>query len=536
MSKFVNTGASKADKPDTTNSPISRWNVYDSVDQVFSGRTQPKYGIHGGICCSQSQITSIGLYILQCGGGSIDACIAIAAGLSVVEPMSTGIGGDCFVLHYDSVTHQVEGLNGSGRSPRELHHTHIVDTHATYDSKDKTKVVGLHPLSVHSVTVPGAVAGWCDAYDKWSNKKLSLLQLLQPAIDLANNGFVVGSVTAAMWSTWSNVLRQTEYGSELLKSDGTAPTAGEIMTNKHMGRVLQLIGEHGKSAFYEGSVGNSIIDAMNQRGGLMTQNDLSSHQSTLVKPITVQYNGIDIHEIPPNGSGITVLLALNIIKKLNLLHKYQHNSVEHLHLLIECMRIAFVDTRWYVTDSDHSDTRDKHGPIPVQQLLSDEYAQSRAKLFNESKATIDVQRGSPVVSSDTVSFVAVDNAGNATSFINSLYMGFGSGIVPKQCGFALQNRGANFVIDVDHPNHLQGNKRPYHTIIPGMATRNNQLYAPFSVMGGFMYVLYCIVLYCRSYQYISIGTQTNTPIYIYVVVFVQATPRSCSDVSSYDRL
>lgn len=498
--KFVNTGASKAALP-SDNGPCAAWQFYQSIDQLWSRTSQPVFGLNGAVASSQSLATQAGIRILQAGGNAADAAIAVAAALAVTEPCSTGLGGDCFAIHYDAKTKQVEGLNGSGRSPGSISADAITGSHALTDQQSQ-QVNGIHALSVHAVTVPGAAAGWWDTYDRWGSKQLTMKQIVQPAIDLAANGWPVGPATAAMWLTGVACLQRTKDGHELLVEGRRSPLAGEVFRNPGMARTLTLLAEQGRDVFYQGEIARAILKVCNENGGHLSAQDLQSHRSTFPQTISVRYHDVDVHELPPNGQGIAALLALNIVTAAGGVGKYAHNSADHLHLLIEAMRLAFCDTRYYVTDMEHADTVSQHGEVPVKALLSQKYAEQRAKLINMSKATIDQKYGSPLASSDTVAFVTVDGQGNSCSFINSNYMGFGTGLVPTGYGFSLQNRGANFHIDSKHPNHLLPNKRPFHTIIPGMVTRaDGQLEAAFNNMGGFMQPQGHVQLLVHQYDY-----------------------------------
>jgi len=388
-----------------------------------------------------------------------------AAALNLTEPMSTGLGGDMFALYYDALTRKISALNGSGRASAAL-------------SIDLLRRQGLDPLPphhAHAVTVPGACAGWCDLIARHGTLPMS--KVLEPAIRLAEEGFPVGPMTAHGWAGGRSLLKGP--GARDLTIEGRAPREGETFRNPALARTLRAIGSGGKDAYYRGETGRAVVAAVQKEGGVLTMEDLQVHESTWVEPISTTYRGMRVWECPPNGQGITALLALNILEGFDL--KGQDPlGPERWHLLIEAMRIAFADARWYVADPQVA-------KVPAAGLLSKEYASGRRSLFDPKRASVDVKRGSPVAGSDTVYFCVVDGRGNACSFINSNYMGFGTGIVPAGCGFSLQNRGACFVTDPGHPNALAPRKRPYHTIIPGMLTRaDGSLYAPFGVMGGFM--------------------------------------------------
>ncbi len=435
----------------------------------FNSRRSPVYGRKGVVATSQPLATSAGLEILTKGGNAADAAVAAAAALNVTEPMSTGIGGDMFALYYSAKTKTVTALNGSGRAPAGL----------TLDRlKKEGFLTELPRFHVHTVTVPGACAGWFDLISKHGS--LPMEEILAPAIRLANEGFPVGPITSHAWMQGVEAqLNSTQNGHELT-IDGCAPVPGEIFHNPGLARTFEAIAHGGASAFYQGKIAEAIVSVINEAGGCLSANDLASHLSTWEEPISVNYRGYRVFECPPNGQGITALIALNILEGFDLA-EYPSLSTERIHLMIEAMRLAFADARWYVSDPAFSN-------IPVKELLSKEYAQERRKLINRQRTTIDSRHGTPVSSSDTVYLSVVDQFGNACSFINSNYWGFGTGIVPKGWGFTLQNRGHNFSLDSAHPNALAPLKRPYHTIIPAMVTReaDDSLYASYGVMGGFM--------------------------------------------------
>ncbi|HJR81302.1 MAG TPA: gamma-glutamyltransferase [Anaerolineales bacterium] len=434
----------------------------------FNSRRSPVFSRNGIVATSQPLATAAGLEILARGGNAADAAVAAGAALNVTEPTSTGIGGDMFALYYSADTKRVTALNGSGRAPAAL----------TLDRLQKDGFsTELPPFHAYTVTVPGACAGWFDLIQKHGS--LSKEEILAPAIRLAQEGFPVAPITAYSWQHGAErQLRSAPNGQELT-IDGRGPKPGEIFRNPNLARTFETIAQGGLSAFYQGEIAEAIVAVIQESGGCMTAEDLASHASTWEEPISVTYRGLRVYECPPNGQGITALIALNVLEGFDL-SSIASISVERLHRMIETMRLAFADSRWYVADPAFSN-------VPVQELLSKEYADERRRLIDLKRATIDPKRGSPVSSSDTVYLSVVDKFGNACSFINSNYWGFGTGIVPKGWGFTLQNRGHNFSLDPNHPNGLAPRKRPYHTIIPAMVTREDgSLYASYGVMGGFM--------------------------------------------------
>lgn len=420
------------------------------------------------VATSQPLATAAGLEILAKGGNAADAAVAAAAALNVTEPTSTGLGGDMFALFYRAQTRQVTALNGSGRAPAGL----------TLERLRREGLgSGLPPFHPHTVTVPGACAGWCDLIERHGT--LSMADILAPAIRLAEGGFPVAPLTAHFWSRVAERQLKIAPNGHELTIEGRGPRAGEIFRNLGLARTLRAVAEGGKQAFYQGEIAEAIVEVLQGAGGCMAADDLAAHASTWETPASVTFGNFRVYECPPNGQGITALLALNLLEGFDLAG-LNPLSVERLHLEIETLRLAFADTRWYVADPAFSPDR--------EWLLSKDYAAERRKLIDPKRATLDQQKGRPFASSDTVYFCVVDRWGNACSFINSNYMGFGTGIVPKGWGFTLQNRGHNFSLDPAHPNRLEPRKRPYHTIIPGLITReaDGSLFGPFGVMGGFM--------------------------------------------------
>ena len=349
----------------------------------FASRRSPVYGRNGIVATSQPLATAAGLEILAKGGNAADAAVAAGAALNVTEPSSTGIGGDMFALFYDAQTKRVTALNGSGRAPSAL----------TLDQLKKEGITTeMPPFHVHTVTVPGACAGWFDLIEKHGS--LSMAEILSPAMRLAQEGFPVGPITSYSWQRGvQNQLKSALNGNELT-INGRGPKPGEIFRNPGLARTFDAIVRGGKQAFYQGEIAEAIVSVIKEAGGCMSAEDLASHTSTWETPISITYRGLRVHECPPNGQGITALIALNLLEGFDL-SSLASLSVERLHLMIEAMRLAFADSRWYVADPAFSN-------IPVQELLSKEYANERRKLIDLKRATIDHKRGTPVSSNADV--------------------------------------------------------------------------------------------------------------------------------------
>ena len=444
----------------------------DSLD--FHSRRSPVYSTRGMVATSQPLAVAAGLEMLARGGNAADAAIATAAALNVTEPCSTGLGGDCFGLYFEASSRKITALNGSGRTPAALSLKRL----SRQGLGDE-----LPPYHPYTITIPGACAGWCDLIER--HGRLSLGEILAPAIRLAESGFPVSPLTAYSWQIAARQQLSTALGGQELTIDGRGPKPGEIFRNPGLARTLRKVAEGGKEAFYQGEIAAAIVAVVHEAGGCLSEDDLAAHTSTWEDPISVSYRGLQVWECPPNGQGLTALLALNLLEGFDL-QGLGPLSTQRLHLEIETLRLAFSDTRWFVSDPAFN-------AIPLAELLSKEYAAFRRQRIDPQQATLDQQHGSPLASSDTVYLSVVDGEGNACSFINSNYMGFGTGIVPSGWGFSLQNRGHNFSLQPDHPNALAPGKRPYHTIIPAMLTRPaaspgepDELLASFGVMGGFM--------------------------------------------------
>ncbi len=430
----------------------------------FESRRSPVLSRRGIVATSQPLASLAGLTMLREGGNAADAAVAAAATLAVTEPTSTGIGGDCFCLFYRADDQSVSAINGSGRSPAALN-LDVVERGG-----------GWQRQGPHAVTVPGSAMGWHDTVTQFG--RMTLADVLQPAIEIAEQGFVMTPAIARGWAGQAELLaNQGPAGHDLLLN-GDAPRAGEVWTNPRLGRVLREVAEGGPDAFYRGRAAERIVEALSEHGGVMSLDDLAMHASTFDSPISTSYRRHRIWECPPNGQGITTLMALNILEGFEI-GEYEARSPAALHLIIEALRLAFADARALVADPSQVD-------VPIEEMLSKSYAAKRRELICDDQTIELASSGFLPGKSDTVYLSAADGDGNACSFINSNYEGFGSCIVPRECGFSLQNRGAGFVVDdPDHPNALAGGKRPYHTIMPSMITRHDgSLFASYGVMGG----------------------------------------------------
>lgn len=442
----------------------------------YSSRRSPVAGSRGIVSTSQPLATLAGIQVLDRGGTAADAAVAVAACLQVTQPCSTGLGGDCFCLYYDAGSRKVHALNGSGRSPRAL--TLELIRSRGYDS-------GVPDFHALTVTVPGAAAAWQEVHNRFG--VLSRPEIMAAAIRLAENGFAVSPLTSAWWNAGvERQLRRTTHGSELL-FDGAGPGPAQFVRLPTLARSLKLFAADGAEPFYRGEVAEAVVRAVRAAGGVMDSADLASHYSEWVEAISVDYRGQRVWECPPNGQGVAALSALNILGSLD--PAILHNDPLRWHYLIEAMRLGFADAGEVVADPDTYED-----PEIVHRYLSKEYGASRASKINRDRAAQDVVFGVPGAGSDTVYFAVVDENGNGCSFINSNYMGFGTGIVPEGYGFSLQNRGKGFRVpptDVSGAlprNVLAPGRRPYHTIIPGMITdpSSGALLTVFGVMGGMM--------------------------------------------------
>ena len=419
---------------------------------------------NGMVASSQPLASLTGIEILKRGGNAVDAAIAMAAVLNVTEPMMTGIGGDMFALVYWSKTKELKGLNASGRAPRAL----------SLDYFAKKNLKQMPTFGMEAVTVPGAFDGWVALNEKYGTMKLA--DLLAPAIAYAENGFPVMEKTAEDWEAEVNRLKQNPAAASNYLVDGRAPRAGEIFRQRNLARTFRTLASGGRDAFYKGEIAKAIADYCAKNGGFITLEDLAATKHDWVTPVLTTYRGYTVYEIPPNGQGITALLALNILEGFDL-KKLSAHPERYYHTLIEATKLAFADRNRYIADPTFA-------KVPVAQLLSKDYAARRRALIDPNKALDSPPPGDINVGSDTTYLTVVDKDGNAVSFINSLFDAFGSGIAVGDTGIVLQNRGSGFSLNPEHPNRLEPGKRPFHTIIPAMVLKDGKLFMSFGVMGG----------------------------------------------------
>ncbi len=420
---------------------------------------------NGMVATSQPLAAQAGLDIMKKGGNAIDAAIATAACLTVVEPTSNGIGGDAFALVWTNDS--LYGLNGSGPSPQSI-------------SIEKVKQKGHETMPSHGwvpVTVPGAPSAWAELSKRFG--RLPLKEVLQPAIDYARHGYPVSPILGKYWTGAHKIYKKRFTGPEyeewfkVFAPNGKAPEIGEMWKSEGHARTLEAIAETNAESFYRGELADKIAKASEEGGGFLSKEDLEGYKAEWVDPISVNYRGYDIWEIPPNGQGLVALMALNILKGYEFTHR---EDAEQLHLQLEAMKQAFTDGKTYITDPAFMKTK-------VEDMLSDSYAEaSRRKMTDEARLP---EPGS-LPKGGTVYLSTADSEGNMVSFIQSNYMGFGSGVVVPGTGIGLQNRGHDFSLDPNHENALAPGKKTYHTIIPGFITKGSDAVGPFGVMGGYM--------------------------------------------------
>jgi gamma-glutamyltranspeptidase/glutathione hydrolase len=421
---------------------------------------------NGMACTSQPLATQAAIDILKKGGNAVDAAIAANAVNTVVEPMSCGIGGDLFAIVWWEKDQKLYGLNASGRSPMAL-------------TLDMLKNMGLDKIPVRGplpVSVPGCVDGWFELHKKFGS--LSIDKILESAIHYASKGFPVTEVIAYYWRNSANSLKGSPGFSDVFLPNGKAPNKGDIFINPALANTFKLISKKGRDAFYKGKIAEEIEKFLSDNGGFLKADDLANHYSEWVQPVSTNYRGYDIWELPPNGQGIAAIQMLNILEDFDIA-KMGFGSKKYLHLLIETKKLVYEDRAKFYADASFNQ-------IPVEKLISKHYAEERRKLINTKEAAADKYISGDLEEGDTIYLTVADKDGNMVSLIQSLYWGFGSGLVPPKLGFPLQNRGELFTFEEEHYNQYSPGKRPFHTIIPAFVTKDNRPFLSFGVMGGAM--------------------------------------------------
>ncbi|MCU4162724.1 gamma-glutamyltransferase [Carboxylicivirga caseinilyticus] len=427
----------------------------------FASRSEV-IGKNGMVCTSHPLATQVGLDILKQGGSAIDAAIAANATLGLMEPTGSGVGGDLFAIVWDAKTQKLYGLNGSGRSPQDL-------------SLDYFKNQGLDMIPSFGplpVTVPGCVDGWFELHSKFG--KLPMKNILQPAINYAEDGFPLTELIAYYWKLSVNRFEKYPNVVDTYTNNGLAPEKGQIFKNPYLANTYKILANKGRDGFYKGEVAKTIADFIKSQGGFLSTKDFAAHHSEWVDPVSINYRGYDIWELPPNGQGITALQMLSILKGYSF-RKDEYGTARHLHLVTEAKKLAFEDRAKYYADMQMAD-------VPVEKLISDEYGSERRNLINEERAG-SYQAGE-ISAGETIYLTVADQWGNMVSLIQSNYRGMGSGMVPPELGFMLQDRGELFSLNPDQANVFEPGKRPFHTIIPAFVTKDGKPVMSFGVMGG----------------------------------------------------
>jgi gamma-glutamyltranspeptidase/glutathione hydrolase len=455
-----------AQEPSVTKpNPIGRYDrpsgpIYQSRSVVVAQ--------HGMACTSDPRATAAAIAILENGGSAVDAAIAANAVLGVVEPMSCGVGGDLYAIHWDSHTGKISGLNASGRSPAKLNRQVFAD--------QGIKEIPLYgPMSW---SVPGCVAGWYDLHSKFGKKNMA--EVLEPAIALAEKGFPVSPVIAGYWAkTEQSFLPWKDSQATFLIDGKRAPKTGDKFRNPRLAETYRRIAQFGPDHFYRGPIAQAIVEFSESHGGYFSLEDFANHTNEWVEPVSTNYRGYDVWQIPPNGQGLAVLQMLNVLERYDL-PSMGWGSADYTHLLIEAKKLAYADRARFYADTAFES-------VPIEPLRSKSYAEIQNRRIDPQRALVDVPHGDPkLVQGDTVYLCVVDADRNCCSLIQSNFHGFGSQVVPGEVGFALQNRGNLFSLSEDHPNRLEPKKRPFHTIIPSLVTRDGKPVFVFGVMGGDM--------------------------------------------------
>ena len=420
---------------------------------------------NGMACTSQPLATQVALDVLKAGGNAVDAAIAANAVLGLMEPTGNGIGGDIFVIVWDAKTKKLYGLNGSGRSPYELNLDYFI-------KNGYSKIPSHGPLSV---SVPGCVDGWFELNKRFG--KMPMNQILAPAVKYAREGFPVSEVIAYYWQSNSRSLQKYPGFAEIFMPGGKAPAKGEIFKNPYLANTLEKIGKEGRDVFYRGEMAEKMVKYLREQGGFFTLKDFADHHSDWVEPVSTNYRGYDVWELPPNGQGIATLQMLNILENFDL-KSMGFGSPEYMHLFIEAKKLAFEDRAKLYADPDFN-------KLPIDKLISKDYGKKRAELINMNRAAQSYPAGFPE-SPNTIYLTTADKEGNMVSLIQSNYRGMGSGMTPGQLGFILQDRGELFTLEEGHFNVYEPHKRPFHTIIPAFITKDGEPFISFGVMGGGM--------------------------------------------------
>ncbi|MEY2546612.1 MAG: gamma-glutamyltranspeptidase / glutathione hydrolase [Verrucomicrobiota bacterium] len=422
------------------------------------------------VCTSVPLATQVGIDILKRGGSAVDAAIAANATLGLMEPVSNGIGGDLFAIVYSAKENKLYGINGSGRSPLGLNYEQMKA------ELDKLNRKTIPPQGMFPISMPGCVDAWSELHKKFGKLKFS--DDLAPAVRYADEGFPVSELIAYYWAFGPRIYKDLPGAfTETYTNNGRTPAKGDIFKNPALAKTLRLIGEKGRDAFYKGEIADKIDMFMQQNGGFLRKIDFEKHTSTWVDPVSTNYRGYDVFELPPNGQGIATLQMLNILEGFDLA-KMGRNSPETLHTMIETKKIVWADRAKYYADPAFA-------KIPLTKLLAKDYAAERRKLIDPNRAAKSVAAGK-IDNGDTIYMCTADDEGNMVSLIQSNYRGMGSGIVVPGLGFMFQDRGELFSMEPGHANVYAPGKRPFHTIIPGFVMKDGKPWEAFGVMGGGM--------------------------------------------------
>ena len=432
--------------------------------ELFSTRSEV-IAENGMVATSHPLATQVGIDILKKGGNAIDAAIASNAAIGLMEPTGNGIGGDLFAIIWIDKDKKLYGLNASGRSPKNL-------TLDYFKENNISEIPAYGPLPV---SVPGCVDGWFELHDKFGKIKMS--ELLEPTIKYAENGFPVTELVAYYMKNASRNFKDYPNFKETYYINDSTPYKGEIFKNPDLANTLKIIAEKGRKGFYEGKIAKTISNFIIDQGGFLSYDDLKSHKSEWIKPVSTNYRGYDIWELPPNGQGIAALQILNLLEGYDI-KSMGFGSADYIHHFVEAKKIAFADRAKYYADMDFNE-------IPVEYLISKEYSDIRRKEINPMNAAKNVPPGN-IENGDTIYLTTADSDGNMVSLIQSNYRGMGSGMIPTGLGFMLQDRGELFSLEDDHFNVYKPNKRPFHTIIPAFITKDGNPFVSFGLMGGAM--------------------------------------------------